>query len=374
MQFIDLKKQYEVLQGEIDANIAKVLQDGHYIGGAEVKQLSQELADYCGVKHCLTCANGTDALTIALRCIGVGKGDAVFVPTFTFFASAETPALEGATCIFVDVNERTFNMDSEKLEKAIRQVIAQGKLTPKCIIAVDLFGQPADYPAIRKVADAYGLPIIEDGAQGFGGSINGKKACSFGDISTTSFFPAKPLGCYGDGGAIFTDNDAYYELMCSLAVHGKGGYKYDNVRIGYNSRLDTLQAAILLPKLDAFRRYELQARDEIAKKYTALLQDHFVTPLVPDTFGSSWAQYTLILDSPEQRDQMQQKLKEKGIPTMVYYPIPMHKQSAFAGYAFKLSDLQTAERLCQVVMSIPMHPYLTDEQIAMIAQTLIESK
>lgn len=370
MQFIDLKKQYEVLKEQIDKNVITVMTEGRFIGGIEVKQLQTELADYCGVKHCLTCANGTDALTIALRCLGVGKGDAVFVPTFTFFASAETVALEGATCIFVDVDERTFNIDAVKLEKAVKAVIKEGKLNPKCVVAVDLFGQPADFPAIRKVTDKYGLKIIEDGAQGFGGSINGKKACSFGDIATTSFFPAKPLGCYGDGGAIFTDNDEYYELMSSLAVHGKGSYKYDNVRIGYNSRLDTVQAAVLLPKLDAFRKYELKERNIAAAKYTEALKNKFVTPFVPDGFESSWAQYTLILESEQQRDMIQASLKEKGIPTMVYYPIPMHKQTAFKGYDFNLDDLKVAESLCGRVISIPMHPYLDDETINTVTEAL----
>lgn len=372
MQFIDLKKQYEVLKEQIDKNVITVMTEGRFIGGIEVKQLQTELADYCGAKHCLTCANGTDALTIALRCLGAGKGDAVFVPTFTFFASAETVALEGATCIFVDVDERTFNIDAVKLEKAVKAVIKEGKLNPKCVVAVDLFGQPADFPAIRKVTDKYGLKIIEDGAQGFGGSINGKKACSFGDIATTSFFPAKPLGCYGDGGAIFTDNDEYYELMSSLAVHGKGSYKYDNVRIGYNSRLDTVQAAVLLPKLDAFRKYELKDRNIAAAKYTEALENKFVTPFVPDGFESSWAQYTLILESEQQRDMIQASLKEKGIPTMVYYPIPMHKQTAFKGYDFNLDDLKVAESLCGRVMSIPMHPYLDDNTIETVVKALNE--
>ncbi len=374
MQFIDLKAQYAQLKNEINAGISKVLDDGHYIGGEEVKILAKELADYCGTKYCLTCANGTDALTIALRCIGVGKGDAVFVPTFTFFASAETVALEGAQCIFVDVDERTFNMDAEKLEKAIKRVVSEGKLQPKCIVAVDLFGQPADFPRIREIAQRYGLKIVEDGAQGFGGSINGKKACSFGDISTTSFFPAKPLGCYGDGGAIFTDNDEYYRLMCSLAVHGKGEYKYDNVRIGYNSRLDTVQAAILSAKLKAFKEYELDARNAAAKAYTEKLKGYFKTPVVPEGFGSSWAQYTLILGSGEERAKIQAALKEKGIPTMIYYPIPMHRQTAFGGYDFNTEDLGVAEKLCERVLSIPMHPYLTDEDIEFIAGALAEAK
>ena len=370
MQFIDLKKQYEALKTQIDSSIGKVLSEAHFIGGEEVSALASELATYTGTKHCLTCANGTDALTLALRCFDVKAGDAVFVPTFTFFSSAETVALEGAQCIFVDSCERTFNMDAEKLDKAISEVIKQGKLTPKCIIAVDLFGQCADYTKIRKVADKYNLPIIEDGAQGFGGSINGKKACSFGDISTTSFFPAKPLGCYGDGGALFTDSDEHYAMLSSLAVHGKGSYKYDNVRIGYNSRLDTVQAAVLLVKLKAFKEYELKARNEAAAKYTKALCAKFKTPVVPDGFVSSWAQYTLILESAEQREHIQAKMKEQGVPTMVYYPICMHKQTAFKGYDFNLDDLTVAESLSQRVLSLPMHPYLTDEEIDKIVNAL----
>ena len=371
MQFIDLKKQYEMLKSDIDAHIQKVLDDGNYIGGEEVSELSRQLAEYCGVKYCLTCANGTDALTIALRCLGVGKGDAVFVPDFTFFASAETPALEGATCIFVDVEERTFNLDASKLDKAIAQVIADNKFKPKCIIAVDLFGQPADYTKIRKIADKYNIPIIEDGAQGFGGSINGKKACSFGDISTTSFFPAKPVGCYGDGGAIFTDNKEYYDLMNSLAVHGKGSYKYDNVRLGYNSRLDTIQAAILLEKLNAFQKYELKNRNIIAHKYTELLKNKFVTPLVPQGFESSWAQYTLILKDSDERIKVQNELKLAGIPSMIYYPIAMHNQTAFKDYSFNLKDLDVSTNIVNRVLSIPMHPYLEDKDIKQISDVLL---
>lgn len=371
MQFIDLHRQYEVLQKKIDARISDVLAKGNYIGGEEVKELSDKLADYCGTKYCLTCANGTDALTIALRCLGVGKGDAVFVPDFTFFASAETPALVGATCIFVDVEERSFNLDANKLDKAIADVIKAGNLKPKCIVAVDLFGQCANYPVIRKVANKYGLPIVEDSAQGFGGSINGKKACSFGDISTTSFFPAKPVGCYGDGGAIFTDNKEYYDLMCSLAVHGKGSYKYDNVRIGYNSRLDTIQAAILLEKLQAFKDYELKDRNTVAAKYTKLLKNKFVTPLVPQGYESSWAQYTLILGDIKEREKVQEVLKANGIPSMVYYPITMHAQTAFKGYDFNLNDLTVSSSLAGRVLSIPMHPYLEDKDIEKICNVLL---
>lgn len=374
MQFIDLKKQYQELKSKIDKNVLTVMSEGCFIGGEEVKTLQVELAEYCGVKHCLTCANGTDALTIALRCFGIGKGDAVFVPSFTFFSSAETVALEGATCIFVDVEERTFNIDADKLDKAIAKVISEGKLKPKCVVAVDLFGQPADFMKIRKIADKYGIKILEDGAQGFGGSINDKRACSFGDISTTSFFPAKPLGCYGDGGAIFTNDDEYYELMSSLAVHGKGKYKYDNVRIGYNSRLDTIQAAILLPKLEAFKEYELKARNAVAAKYTDALKDDFTTPFVPRGFESSWAQYTLILDSEEQRIKMQAAMKERGVPTMVYYPIPMHKQTAFKNLRTDYCDLSVSEKLCDTVLSIPMHPYLDEDAIDVVVRALKECK
>ena len=328
MQFIDLKRQYEVLKDEIDASVADVLNDAHYIGGKEVGELSADLAKYAGVKHCLTCANGTDALTLALRCLDVKEGDAVFVPDFTFFATAEVVALEKATNVFVDVNERTFNMSPESLEEAVKTVIKEGKLNPKAIIAVDLFGQPADFISIRKIANKYNLKVIEDGAQGFGGSINGKRACSFGDISTTSFFPAKPLGCYGG--------------------------------IGYNSRLDTIQAAILKVKLKAFVEYELDKRNEFAKYYTEKLKEKYLTPVVPETFLSSWAQYTLILNSNEERQRIQSLMKDRGIPTMVYYPIPMHMETAFKGLKVYVS-LLNSEKLSKTVMSIPMHPYLTYE-------------
>ena len=349
-----------------------MLERGQYIGGEEVRELSERLAAYCGTQYCLTCANGTDALTLALRCFNVKKGDAVFVPDFTFFASAETVALEGATCVFVDVEERTFNLDARKLEDAICEVIRQRELTPKAIVAVDLFGLPANYPKIRVVAKKYNLPIIEDGAQGFGGSIGMQKACSFGDISTTSFFPAKPLGCYGDGGAIFTDNKAYYDLMCSLAVHGKGTFKYDNVRIGYNSRLDTVQAGILLEKLSAFERYELQDRNIVAEQYTKALRNRYKTPQIPDGFGSSWAQYTLILKDENERASLQEYLKAKGIPTMVYYPKPMHAQTAFAELPSRKEKLTISSHLSDCVLSIPMHPYLTETEINSVCNALLE--
>ena len=264
MEFRNLKEQYRRLKPEIDDNIEKVILSTSFIHGTPVEKLEKALAEYVGVKHCITCANGTDAISIALRTLGIGKGDAVFVPDFTFFSSGECPADEGATPIFVDVDDRTYNLDPVKLEETVKRVVAEGKYKAKAVIPVDLFGLPADYPAIKAICDKYGLFLIEDGAQGFGGSINGKKACSFGDISTTSFFPAKPLGCYGDGGAIFTDNDEWADLIRSLCVHGKDtsnpsdpNSKYNNIRLGRNSRLDTLQAAILLPKLKAFADYEL---------------------------------------------------------------------------------------------------------------------
>lgn len=372
MEFIDLKTQYAHLKDKIDKNIEKVLNDSHYIMGEEVKELEEKLAKYVGRKYCITCANGTDALTLAMRVLDVKQGDAVFVPTFTFYSSAEVISLEGATPIFVDVDERTFNMDAKKLEKAIEQVKSEGKLNLKAVVAVDLFGQTANFPEIIEIANKYGLKVVEDAAQGFGGSIKGKKACSFGDVSTTSFFPAKPLGCYGDGGAVFTDNDEIYQLLVSLRVHGKGSYKYENVRVGYNSRLDTIQAAILLPKLEAFEQYELDARNKFAKMYDDRLKEVVKTPLVPEGYVSSWAQYTLILESEEQRNTIQAKLKEMGIPTMVYYPIPLHKQIVYKDYNFNVEDLQVAEKLSKCVLSLPMHPYMSEEQIEQISKAIIE--
>ncbi|MBR5316991.1 MAG: DegT/DnrJ/EryC1/StrS aminotransferase family protein [Lachnospiraceae bacterium] len=369
MQFRDLKRQYEALKREIDINIADVLQSAAFISGPQVKELEKQLAEYVGVKHCITCANGTDALSMALMAWGVKDGDALFVPDFTFFATGEVVSFEGATPIFVDVDDVTFNMNPESLEYAIQAVIAEGKLTPKAIIPVDLFGLPANYPAIREIADKYGLLVLEDGAQGFGGRINGKEACSFGDISTTSFFPAKPLGCYGDGGAIFTDSDEIASYLESIRVHGKGSFKYDNVRIGWNSRLDTLQAAIMLPKLKAFSEYELEEVNRIALQYTNLLNDVVKCPQIPENYLSSWAQYTIQLKDENQRNGLQEFLKENGIPSMVYYPKPMHLQKAFEGLKVYQECLVT-ERLCKTVLSLPMHPYLTKTEIEEVANTV----
>lgn len=368
MEFRDLKHQYRVLKEDMDKAILEAAASGAFIMGPQVRELEQQLADYVGVKHCLTCANGTDALTLALKAWGIGPGDAVFVPDFTFFSSAEVVSLEGATPVFVDVCEDTFNIDPEDLEAAIKRTIDQGRLTPKVIVAVDLFGLPADYTRIREIADRYGLLILEDAAQGFGGEYDGCKACSFGDIATTSFFPAKPLGCYGDGGAVFTDNDEWAELIASYRVHGKGSDKYDNVRIGLNSRLDTLQAAILQVKLKAFKDYELKAVNAAADCYTSLLQSVVDTPVIPDGFYSSWAQYTIKLKKSEERDALQASLKAQGIPAMVYYPKPLHLQTAFKGEA--IDQCPVATSLCSRVLSLPLHPYITEGDIEKVCNAL----
>lgn len=362
MQFRDLGRQYEALKLPIDAAVREILTGANFISGVQVAELERQLADYVGVKHCITCGNGTDALTLALMVWGIGKGDAVFVPDFTFFSSGECPAYAGATPVFVDIYEDTFNMSAESLEDAIIKVKKEGKLIPKVIVPVDLFGLTADYGKLRPIAKKYGMKILEDGAQGFGGELCGKKACSFGDISTTSFFPAKPLGCYGDGGALFTDNDADAELLRSFRVHGKGENKYDNVRLGMNSRLDTLQAAILQVKLNAFIDYERKNVNEIATRYTKLLKGIVKTSSVYDGFLSSWAQYSILLDDSMMRNDLQKYLKEKGIPSMVYYPKPMHRQTAFSGGRCVYTDLSVTESVCERVLSLPMHPYLTVEE------------
>ena len=373
MNFRDLSKQYLVLKNDIDAAMLSVASSSKYIMGPQVKELEAQLAEYVGVKHCLTCANGTDALTLALKAWGVGEGDAVFVPDFTFFSSAEVVSLEGATPVLVGVCPDTFNISVESLRSAYDRVVSEGKLRPRVVVAVDLFGLPADYPSLRQFCDEYHLLILEDGAQGFGGSINGRRACSFGDISTTSFFPAKPLGCYGDGGAVFTDNDEWASLIDSYRVHGKGTFKYDNVRIGMNSRLDTLQAAILQVKLRAFADYELDAVNRAAELYTSLLSGAVVTPTIPSGFRSSWAQYTIRLTSREQRDALQQHLKSLDIPSMVYYPTPMHAQTAFANLLPQESvwDCASSSLLSTTVLSLPMHPYLTDSDIRIVSDAIL---
>jgi len=371
MQYRDLKKQYEVLKKDIDQAMLDVAASSAFIGGKQVKELEAKLAEYVGVKHCISCGNGTDALTLALKVWGVKAGDAVFVPDFTFFASAEVISTEGATPIFVDVDIDTFNIDVEDLETKIKRTIEEGKYNPKVIITVDLFGLPANYPAIKKIADKYKLLILEDGAQGFGGEINGQKACSFGDISTTSFFPAKPLGCYGDGGAVFTNNDEWASLVNSYKVHGEGSFKYDNVRIGMNSRLDTIQAAILLPKFEAFKSYELKKVNNVALSYNEQLKDFVKIPTIPKGFYSSWAQYTIILKDNITRDGLQAFLKEKGIPSMVYYPKPMHEQTAYIELAYHQWNVPITEKLCDCVLSLPMHPYMNQDDTNLVCKEIL---
>lgn len=374
MEFRDLKKQYLYLKKEIDSGIQAVLEETHFIQGSQVKELENLLADYVGTKYCVTCANGTDALQLALMAWNIGRGDAVFVPDFTFFSSGEVVSAVGAVPVFVDVNRETFNIDAVSLEKMVQKTIADGKLVPKVIVAVDLFGQPAEYDRIREIADQYHLLILEDAAQGFGGNIAGKRSGSFGDISTTSFFPAKPLGCYGDGGAIFTDHVEWAAILQSLRVHGKGESKYDNIRIGMNSRLDTLQAAVLLAKFPIFVNEELRKTDELAKFYNDRLQEYVRIPIVKETYFSSWAQYTIQLESRKMRDGLQQYLKENGIPTAVYYQKPMHRQLAFSKYSilYNDEDYGNTNHLCETVLSLPFHPYLDETDAQKIVNNIME--
>ncbi|MGN0407133.1 MAG: DegT/DnrJ/EryC1/StrS family aminotransferase [Bacteroides sp.] len=369
MQFRDLKAQYAALKDEIDAQIAEVIENTSFISGKKVCELEEQLADYVGKKHCITCANGTDALQLALMAWNIGSKDAVFVPDFTFFSSGEVVSAVGATPVFVDVCEDTYNISPEHLEQVIEKTIEDGQLKPKVIVAVDLFGQPAEYDRIKQIADKYGLKILEDGAQGFGGSINDRIACSFGDISTTSFFPAKPLGCYGDGGAIFTDDDDIAAILSSLRIHGKGESKYDNVRIGMNSRLDTIQAALLIPKFKAFREYELDAVNALADKYNEALCGVVKTPVVKAGYRSSWAQYTIQLKDAGERNGLQAYLKEQGIPSMIYYQKPMHEQKAFDGIK-QYDDFGVTAKLCETVLSLPMHPYMKDDEFEKIVSCI----
>lgn len=374
MQFRDLKAQYHALKSDIDDAIHSVLNSSEFILGKQVNELEDKLAVYVGRKHCISCANGTDALQLSLMALHVGKNDAVFTSDFTYFASAGTSSILGATPVFVDIDERTFNISPDALEMSIQRVLSEGKLTPKVIVPVDLFGLPADYSKIIPIAERYNLKILEDGAQGFGGSIDGKLACSFGDISTTSFFPAKPLGCYGDGGAIFTDDDVLGARLRSLRTQGRSLInKYDNQEIGMNSRLDTMQAAILLPKFKAFVDYELDAVNRAAKQYTERLADMVITPFIPDTYYSSWAQYTIKLKDTATRDKVKRVLKENEIPSMLYYPYGLHQQKAYA--SMKLSDAwyPNTIKASKTVLSLPMHPYLHEDEIDRIVKVIVNS-
>ncbi len=374
MQFRDLKAQYHALKSNIDNAIQSVLNSSEFILGKQVTELENKLAEYVGREHCISCASGTDALQLSLMALNVGKNDAVFTSDFTYVASAGTSSILGATPVFVDIDERTFNISPEALEVSIQRVLSEGKLTPKAIVPVDLFGLPADYSKIIPIAEKYKLKILEDGAQGFGGNINGKSACSFGDISTTSFFPAKPLGCYGDGGAIFVDDDKLDQRLRSLRSQGKSHInKYDNREIGVNSRLDTIQAAILLPKFKAFVDYELNAVNQVAVKYTERLAGKAVTPVIPDTYYSSWAQYTIKFNDTDTRNRVQRELKENDIPSMIYYPCGLHQQKAYESMNISDEWYPNTISASKTVLSLPMHPYLNEEEIDRISKVIINS-
>lgn len=367
LPFIDLAAQQARIRSALDRSFAKVLDEGKYIGGPEVLELEKQLAEFCGVKHCLSCANGTDALQLALMAFGVKAGDAVFVPAFTFAATAEVAPLVGATPVFVDVLPDTFNMDPESLKRAIAHARELG-LNPACVIPVDLFGLPADYDALLATAKENGLKVIGDSAQGWGGVYKGRVTGSLCDVSTTSFFPAKPLGCYGDGGAIFTDDDELARVIDSLRVHGQGTHKYINERIGLNSRLDTLQAAVLLQKMTIYAD-ELEERNKIASRYNDGLAAHFTVPLVPEGLTSIWAQYTITTKSKAERDALQARASEAQIPTAIYYPIPLHQQLAYKDFPSDPAGLPVSEDLSGRVISLPMHPYLS----AQVQDRIIEA-
>ncbi|WP_139651415.1 DegT/DnrJ/EryC1/StrS family aminotransferase [Raoultibacter phocaeensis] len=369
MQFIDLKTQFERIEEDVITRVNAVLRSQRYIMGPEVQKLEEQLADFAGTKHAFTCASGTDALVIPLMAYELAESDAVFVPSFTFFASAESITLAGGTPIFVDIDESTFNIDPVHLENEIERVLGEGKLKPRGVMPVDLFGRLADYDAIWRIADKYDLFVIEDACQGFGASLSGKRACSFGNVGATSFFPAKPLGCYGDGGAIFTDDDELASLIMSIRVHGQGVDKYDNVRIGVNGRFDAIQAAIVLAKLQVFED-ELIRRAQVAQYYTEHLSDILRTPTVPEQSVSAWAQYTLVAEDAEQRTKILSGMKEKGVPSAVYYPVPIHRSTAYRNLGYEDVSLPVSEALASKVFSIPMHPYLNEKDMDKVVDAI----
>lgn len=369
--FIDLASQQARLQPGIDQAIKRVLDHGGYIMGPEVAQFEKELASFCGAKHALGCANGTDALQLALMALGAKAGDAVFVPAFTFAATAEVVPLVGASVVFVDVDERTFNMDPQSLKRAIALAKDEG-LRPFCVIPVDLFGLSADYDTLIAIARENGMKVIGDSAQGFAASYKGRRTGSLCDVTTTSFFPAKPLGCYGDGGAVFTDDAELAALIDSYRVHGKGTDKYSNDRVGINSRLDTIQAAILMEKLSIYAE-EIETRQKVAKRYSEALSQRFATPYVPEGYVSVWAQYTLTLENAEERDRVKAAAQAAGVPTMIYYPTPLHKLKAYAGALADPEGLSMSETLPGRVLSLPMHPYLEADVQDRIIRVLLDA-
>jgi dTDP-4-amino-4,6-dideoxygalactose transaminase len=384
MQFIDLAAQQQRIRERIEANIAAVLDHGKYIMGPEIQSLEKKLAQYVGVKHAISCASGTDALLLALMAYEIGPGDAIFTTPFTFIATGEVISLLGATPVFVDIDPRTFNIDPSKLEPAVQALLdnqatdhdhplprSGAQLVPKGVIAVDLFGLPADYDNLNAIAGRYGLFVLEDAAQSFGAEYKGNKACNLAQIGGTSFFPAKPLGCYGDGGMCFSNDDNLYEIMMSLRVHGKGTHKYDNVRIGMNGRMDTLQAAVLLAKFDIFPE-EIELRQQVASRYSQLLnqQAEVQAPVVPEKMTSAWAQYSVLAKDETHRTQLQAKLKEAGIPTAIYYPKPLHLQTAFKSLGYKEGDFPISEDFSGRIFSLPMHPYLSNSDQKIIVKNM----
>jgi dTDP-4-amino-4,6-dideoxygalactose transaminase len=369
INFIDLKAQQEKISPDIKERIQRVLSHGQYIMGPEVTELEERLAVYVGVKHAISCSSGTDALLMPLMAYGVGPGDAVFTSPFTFVATAEVIQLLGGTPIFVDIDRKTFNIDPEALEVAMasaRQNPKTASLQPKGVVPVDLFGQPADYDRINAFARKHGLFVLEDAAQSFGGTYKGRRSCSLAQIAATSFFPAKPLGGYGDGGAIFTDDDTLATILKSIRVHGQGADKYENVRIGLNGRLDTLQAAVLLAKLEVFD-VEVTARQKVAARYSEALKEVVEVPYVDPECTSVWAQYSVVSD---RRAELVENLQRAGIPSAIYYPLPLHLQKAFAHLGYKEGDFPVSEQVSKRIFSLPMHPYLAEKDQSRIVTAL----
>lgn len=371
MQFIDLGAQRARIQDRLEKALTKVLNEGRYILGPEVAEFEQKLGEYVGVKHVVACANGTDALLIPLMANGIGPGDAVFCPSFTFAATAEVVALAGATPVFVDVDADTYNIDMDSLEAAISEVRRDGQLKPRGIIPVDLFGQPALYDKLNAIAAREGLIIVEDAAQAIGGSLDNTMCGAFGAVASTSFYPAKPLGCYGDGGAMFTNDGELADVLRSIAFHGRGDSQYDNVRIGLNSRLDTMQAAVLLAKLEILPE-EMDLRDDVAKRYSDLLGDVVKVPVLAENVRSAWAQYAI--ETPH-RDQVRAALQAEGIPSVIYYEKPLHLQRAYAAYPRVQAGLPVSETLPARILCLPMHPYLTaddQERVATVIRAAVK--
>ncbi len=366
MEFIDLKTQQKNIRKSLEKRLHKVLDDGRYIGGSEVSDLEKKLSLFCGAKHAIGCSNGTDALMLALMALDIGPGDGVITIPFTYIATLESIAAVGATPILVDVYDSTFNMDPSKIEKAI----SSSEKNIKAIMPVDLFGLPARYRLIQDIAKKYDLKIIADAAQSFGASKDNKCVGTFGDITTTSFFPAKPLGCYGDGGAVFTDSDDYNEVLRSFAVHGKGSDKYDNIRIGMNSRLDTIQAAVLLEKLSIFPD-EILARNKIANSYREKLKGLPIKcQTIPDGYNSVYAQFSILFESEDLRNEIQLALKENGIPSVIYYVLSGHLQGGYKYLGYNEGDFPVSEDLSKKILSVPMHPYLKESEIDKITKII----